>query len=185
MKTIKSLLWEYAQDHSVEHFSLMESERHYLLKGTVNCLLEGKASNINYVVRCTKNWKTRHVYIQNYWGNTKNQISISIDTHQEWKVDNKRIPFASGLTDIDLGITPATNTLPIRRLSLGVNDSQNSTAVWVRFPDLSLQPLSQRYTRLGQNEYAYDSLASGFHAKIQVDLDGIVVSYGNLWQTIP
>ncbi|MEL6525228.1 MAG: putative glycolipid-binding domain-containing protein [Chloroflexota bacterium] len=178
------MLCEYAQDHSVEYFRLMEGERHYLLKGRVNCLLEGQPTNVNYLIRCTRNLETRDVYIQNNWGNTRKQIAIRVDDEQHWKVNNEPLLFASGLIDIDLGITPATNTLPIRRLSLGINDAQDMTAVWVRFPDLSLQPLPQRYTRLGQNEYAYDSLASGFHAKIHVDPDGVVTSYGDLWQSI-
>jgi hypothetical protein len=45
-----------------------------------------------------------------------------------------------------IAVTPATNTLAIRRLSLEVGSSESIIAAWVKFPDLTVQPLSQRYT---------------------------------------
>lgn len=80
-------------------------------------------------------------------------------------------------------MTPATNTLPIRRLKLQVGSGQSVTAAWVKFPELSVQRLSQRYTRLKENTYRYES-DTGFSAEIVVDDLGLVTAYPGGWRRI-
>ena len=55
--------------------------------------------------------------------------------------------------------------------------SAELTAAWVRFPELSVEPLFQRYTRLEERTYLYESLRQGrdvFHARLEVDAAGLV-----------
>ena len=47
-----------------------------------------------------------------------------------------------GCPDVDLAVTPATSTLPVRRLDLGIGNREAVTAAWIKFPGLELQPLS-------------------------------------------
>jgi len=84
--------------------------------------------------------------------------------------------------DVDLGMTPSTNTLPIRRLELAKGQSAELIAVWVRFPELTVEPLRQRYSRLEERRYRYESLDSGFSADLEVDELGLVTSYSGLWE---
>jgi hypothetical protein len=84
---------------------------------------------------------------------------------------------------VDLAITPATNTLPIRRLQLQVGHSESVTAAWVKVPELTVQPLPQRYTRLTKNSYRYES-SNGFSAEIFVDDLGLVITYSGGWEQI-
>ncbi len=90
----------------------------------------------------------------------------------------------SGCADVDLGFTPATNTLPIRRLDLPIGAQSEITAAWVKFPELTVQPLNQRYTRLSGTLYCYESLENGFRAEIEVDDEGLVVRYAGGWERI-
>jgi uncharacterized protein len=84
---------------------------------------------------------------------------------------------------VDLAVTPATNTLPIRRLDLQIGHSASVTAAWIRFPELEIQPLSQRYTRLAKNTYRYES-DPGFSTEIRVDDLGLVTYYRGGWERI-
>ncbi len=101
-----------------------------------------------------------------------------------WRVDGVHWPALDGLADVDLGVTPATNTLPIRRLGLAVGEQAEITAAWVRFPELTVAPLAQRYTRLDRGRYLYESIASGFQAVLEVDGDGVAITYQNLWRRV-
>ncbi|PSR22196.1 MAG: hypothetical protein C7B45_07425 [Sulfobacillus acidophilus] len=92
-------------------------------------------------------------------------------------------PFQACL-DVGIGVTPSTNTLPIRRLDLDVGESQDCWATWVRFPDLTLHALAQRYTRLSSDVYRYESLQSGFQATLRVDDHGIIQQYTGLWSVL-
>jgi hypothetical protein len=50
--------------------------------------------------------------------------------------------------DVDISITPFTNTLPIGRLKLHTGESQEILAVYICMPDLAISTDRQRYTCL-------------------------------------
>lgn len=87
-----------------------------------------------------------------------------------------------GLADLDLSITPSTNTAPIRRLALQTGDAVEITAAWIRFPELDLVPLRQIYRRIATNTYDYEAPDLGFRTVLDCDGDGIVTNYHGLWR---
>jgi uncharacterized protein len=78
-----------------------------------------------------------------------------VSNERVWHNKGSMVSFAKGWSDVDLEVTPSTNTIPIRRLDLKVGESQEVNAVWVRFPSLELEPLRQQYTRHDENHYRY------------------------------
>lgn len=101
-----------------------------------------------------------------------------------WLFNGEPQPRLANCQDVDIGVTPATNTLPIRRIGLQVRASQTFSAAWVRFPDLTVEPLAQRYTGLSSDVYRYESLQSGFQSTLRVDEQGIVQDYFGLWSIL-
>ena len=91
-----------------------------------------------------------------------------------------RLP--AGCDDIDLGWTPATNTIPIRRLGLELGETSTITAAWVRFPELDVVCNRQRYTRLTNSRWRYES--GDYDVELVADgASGLVLAYGDdLWQ---
>ncbi|MBF5032348.1 putative glycolipid-binding domain-containing protein [Micromonospora sp. ANENR4] len=87
--------------------------------------------------------------------------------------------------DVDLGGSPLTNTLPIRRIGLGRLPADLATAVtvaWVLLPGLAVVPAEQVYTSLGPGRVRY---ASGtFTADLEVDPEGFVVRYPGLAERV-
>ena len=69
-------------------------------------------------------------------------------------------------------------------IELGVGESSKVTTLWLRFPELSLQPLAQEYTRLAENRYQYHSFPHDFTAELTVDEAGLVVDYGDLFTRV-
>jgi hypothetical protein len=98
-----------------------------------------------------------------------------------WRVDGTPAPDLDGCTDVDITSTPFTNTLPIQRLNLAVGDTHVIKAAWLEVPELAVQSLDQRYTRLpsegGNDRYEYQSLPEGATYQLIVDSDGIVIDY--------
>ncbi|MDQ3227137.1 MAG: putative glycolipid-binding domain-containing protein, partial [Chloroflexota bacterium] len=76
------------------------------------------------------------------------------------------------------------NTLPIRRLAPAIGDAVGVTAVWVSFPELTIEPLPQRYIRLDERRYRYESDGGAFVTEIAVDDLGLVVTYDGGWRRI-
>jgi hypothetical protein len=90
----------------------------------------------------------------------------------------------AGAIDVDFSASPFTNTLPIRRLDLDVDDEADLVAAYLSFPDLELLPDPQRYTRLDEDRYRFESLDSDFAADLTVDARGFVLEYSGLFERL-
>ncbi len=186
MPSVQSVLWERPEAHSLEYFKLVTLPDRYMLEGTVVLPLEKFPTRITYKVECDPGWKTRSVDIHQERASEVKRLTLEVgqDQVQVWRVAGSVVPFATGFFDVDLEITPATNTLPIRRLALQEGQSAQVEAVWVRFPSLSVERLQQRYTRIEHNRYQYEGLSSGYQTQLEVDESGIVISYFGVWRQV-
>jgi hypothetical protein len=160
---------------SLEHFILRERT----LEGRIVAKTHGFAIASRYFIQCDESWMTRRVSVHVVRDTEATEIAMTVDAQQRWTVDGAHRPEFDGLADVDLSITPSTNTLPVHRLDLGVGESKAVTAVWLRFPSLEIVALEQRYTRIGELRYRYQS--PNFAADVEVDESGLVVRYGDVW----
>jgi hypothetical protein len=154
------------------------------LHGTVVMPLNGTPSVVTYRVETDAAGITRSARIALQQGDARRRLSLRRDAHGHWTRDGDGVASLDGLADVDIGVTPSTNTLPLRRLHLPVGSARVLTAVWIRLPKLTTEPLTQRYTRLAARRYRYESLASGFAAELSVDDDGVVVDYEGVWRRL-
>jgi uncharacterized protein len=176
---LKTLFWKSAEEGSLEHFSLYKTSEHYVLEGIVLCSYS-VPTRIDYKVTASFDWQTQSVAVSMVGAEYKH-LRLEVNPKQEWLLNGQRLEAFTGFIDIDLGITPSTNTLPINRLHLAVGESAELTAVWIRFPELTLEPLAQRYTRLSENSYKYENADGSFSADLVVDELGVVEFYGKIW----
>ena len=106
-----------------------------------------------------------------------------------WQVDGAQAPELDGCLDLDIQVTPFTNTLPIRRLDLAAGEIADLRAVYVPLPDPVPVPAAQSYACLrprGRSGglFRYESRASGFGADLPVDSGGFVVDYPDSFRRI-
>ncbi len=92
--------------------------------------------------------------------------------------------FAEAL-DCDLAFSPLTNTMPIRRHHLDEREGTETLLMaWVSVPDLAVTPSRQHYTHLERRSdgatVRYESDSRDFVADLDVDRDGVVLSYPGL-----
>jgi hypothetical protein len=78
--------------------------------------------------------------------------------------------------DVDLGGSPLTNTLPLKRLRL--TGTATVATAWVLPPSLAVVREEQTYTRLSENRVRYAS--DSFEADIELDERGYVRDYPGL-----
>ena len=76
-----------------------------------------------------------------------------------------------------------TNTPPLVRLGLAVEESAEIPVLWVRIPELVVEVVTQRYERLppadGLDRYRFSFTSDGDPVHLlTVDEDGLVVDYG-------
>jgi hypothetical protein len=112
------------------------------------------------------------------------RFEFAADGAGNWERNGVVVPAVAGALDIDLGFTPATNTLPIRRLALEVGASAPVQSAWLRFPELRFERLDQTYTREAELMFRYRATVDGepFVARLDTDAFGRVLRYEGLWE---
>ncbi|HSL70199.1 MAG TPA: putative glycolipid-binding domain-containing protein [Longimicrobiales bacterium] len=181
---LHDVLWQRPDLPALEHCRLWQHDSNFSLTGLVLTRANDAPVEIQYTVICSADWRTRAAHIAMHRGDHIDRVTVAVDDSQTWRSNGKELTFANGLFDIDLGFSPSTNALPIRRLKLEIGGSKPVTAVWVRFPDLAVLTLEQRYTRLSADRYRYESANGSFVAELEVDHHGLVVTYGRWWERI-
>jgi uncharacterized protein len=180
----RSLLWTRHDRVSLEHFQLQETSAGIRLSGTILTIEGTQPLRVQYTVQCDRGWATRSVGVDCTHGAASRELELIVDDQKRWWSEGKEIAAVAGCIDVDISLSPSTNTLPIRRLSLAPGGESDVVAAWIRFPDLVIEPLPQRYVRTGENLYRYASDGGAFTADIEVDELGLVVSYPPAWERV-
>jgi hypothetical protein len=154
------------------------------LAGQVILVEDGVPLAISYRVECDGEGRTaRAAVTMRRQGAVAGRLLVR-SAEGRWTLEGTPAPALDGLDDVDLSITPSTNTLPLRRLRLGVGEEAAVTAAWVRFPLLDVVPLRQTYRRVSAMAFAYAAPDHDFAADLECDGEGVVTSYGALWRRV-
>lgn len=149
------------------------------LVGTVLGAETGLPVRIEYRVLTDRSGLTTAAHVRDLRGFETRTVVLERTAKGAWTVDGAPARGLRGCTDVDLGCSPSTNTLPIRRLRLAIGAERTIQAAWVRFPELTVVKAAQSYTRL--DEYTYRYTSGDFSAELTVDDDGLVGEYA-VWR---
>lgn len=183
-RLMRSVAWQRLDRPGMEYCELRSVRRGAEIAGAVVLLDEAVPVHLRYSVVCDAEWSTREARVTLIRDGTVRALTLRVDSQGRWWRGEVEVPEVRGCTDVDLAFTPSTNTLPIRRLGLNVGESRDVTAAWVRFPDLEVEPLPQRYVRLGETRYRYESRGGTFTAEVETDDLGLVTDYPPGWRRV-
>ncbi|MGH3005938.1 MAG: putative glycolipid-binding domain-containing protein [Gaiellaceae bacterium] len=175
---MSDVLWVSSQG-GMERCVLERTEGGRRLRGTALLAVEGAPVEARYTVDIDPSWRTTDVsvVVEFAGGDVREPALLG----ELWS-GKERPPELEGCLDVDLGFSPSTNTLPIRRLGLPVGEAADVAAVWLRWPDLTVERLDQRYDRIGRDLYRYSS--GRFSSVLKVDEEGLVLEYGDYWRVV-
>ena len=175
-----TLNWFSSELKSSEYFTSVTAEDGHRLEGDVVLPAADAPARIAYRLEVDAQWRTRHVRADIDRAGERRHIELTADGNGGWQHVDPPVADLTGCLDVDLGWTPATNTLPIRRLQLDVGEERTIDIAWVRFPEMTLERVAQTYRRLDERSWQYSS--GSFTAKLEVDAHGYVLRYGSdLW----
>ena len=178
----QSILWRGIVLLGHEACRLFSQDSHWHLEGTAVFSHEGRPCRLDYQIVCDAAWRTLSASVEGWIGNTVIDIWIRTDPAGGWRLNEVEQPDVMGCIDVDLNFSPSTNLLPIRRLDLALGETAEVKATWLRFPSFKLEPLSQKYQRLDESTYRYESAGGQFVAELKVNRSGFVVDYPGIWQ---
>lgn len=146
------------------------------LRGHTSAVENGQAYAVRYDIAFDDHWRTREArVVSDSVAGTRETVLIS-DGEGRWTVDGESAPQLDGLIDVDIEASACTNTLPVHRLPLLLDEVTEAPAAYVRALDLSVTRLSQTYRRLDDRRYDYTSEAD-FRAVLEYDSAGLIIDY--------
>ncbi|WP_257461873.1 putative glycolipid-binding domain-containing protein [Archangium lipolyticum] len=168
-----------------EHLVLREVSGALTAHSTVEGVSDqGRRFSLRYFLRTDSACRVREVELALLGSDAR--LSLRSDGAGQWSDDKGRSqPELDGCIDVDISVTPFTNTLPIRRLGLAPDASDDIAVVYLDVPSLSTRRCRQRYTSLGPALYLFESLETGFRAELPVDPASLVLDYPGLFRRLP
>jgi uncharacterized protein len=110
------VVWRNVAAHGSDHCSLWQIGRSWLLQGTAIAVLKDSRPMLaDYPIECDQLWHTRRAAAIWLTGSTTRSIDLTVEASGVWRNPGEELPVLGQCSDIDLAVTPATNTLPIRR----------------------------------------------------------------------
>jgi hypothetical protein len=157
-------------------------------------------ARVSYQLSCDASWRFTALRITVTGAAGSRTLDLTASQDGRWMADGQPRRDLDGCTDIDISLTPLTNTLPIRRLSWSATRQHHLHVAYVSVPGLDVRKAEQRYTLLtppalqgtGQRDQVAPAWAdtvfcyqSGtYRADLPVDSDGLVIDYPGGWQRV-
>lgn len=176
--------WRDWEGTGIEHLVLAKGAEDVVAESVLLGAAEtGMLFAVRYRIRCDSSWRVRELSIS-LIGDAR-RFELLSDGAGTWQNDaGIPMPELSGAVDVDLTVTPFTNTLPIRRLDLAIGAAAEIVVVYVDLPNLTVITEPQRYTRIGDRRYRFESLDGSFTRDIEVDEHGLVNTYPGLFHRV-
>jgi hypothetical protein len=139
---------------------------------------------LTYALDAADGWVTRRLAVRLADASgAERSVLLEHDGAGAWRVDGEDVAALDGALDCDLGFSPLTNLMPLRRHGLHERAGDVELLMaWVDVPSLAVIPYRQRYTHVARRRVRFASidLHEGFTAELEVDADGLIVHYPQL-----
>jgi uncharacterized protein len=180
-KLEQTIVWRRLDAPGHDGCALWSRADGWRIEGTALFSLDGVPCHLNYEVDCDAKWRARVANVDGWMGTAPVELEIIGIPEQRWMLNGAEQAEASGCVDLDLGFTPATNLIALRRLALETGEESDAPAAWLGFPDPKLTRLEQHYRRVSRERYDYRSPGVGYAACLDVTETGFVTHYPGLW----
>ncbi|WLA02685.1 putative glycolipid-binding domain-containing protein [Xanthomonas translucens] len=129
MHTVASILWRRLDAPGHDACRLQRNASAWQLDGAAVFRLEhGRIGQLQYRVQCDLHWHTQRGTVRGWLGGGTVDLAIARDVRGHWKLNGRPVADVSHCIDLDLGFTPATNLLQLRRLRLAVGEGADAPA---------------------------------------------------------
>jgi uncharacterized protein len=179
-----TILWKGLQNNSLEFCSISYNTNVIKVESTVISSFETGFCSPQYLLIINKDWSIQSFEIDCRFAGDKNNWVVKGIRNDHWIINNKPIPAFNECIDIDISLTPFTNTLPINRLHLLNGRAAIINVLYIDIEKRTITAKEQRYTKLENNKYKFETLPKDFEAVINVNSAGIVTNYPGLFTMV-
>ena len=184
MTIIASAFWRRLDLPGHEASRLQRTDAGWRLEGMAVFRHEAGPASLAYAVDCAADWQAMAGQVHGMLGERRIDYAV-VRRDGVWALNGAVVPGLDHLVDLDIGFTPATNLLPLRRVPIADGETAELPAAWLDIDAGTLTELAQTYQRRGAHAYWYEAPRFGYQALLEFAPDGFVRRYPNLWEAEP
>lgn len=181
---VRDVYWTPWEGPGVEHLHMTDHGDRIAAFGLILRPLGDQHVRIRIGYHTDALWNTRRVMVALATAEEDHprKVVLEGDGEGRWRLMEQEAPQFEGCRDVDIEVSPFSNTVPIRRLNLRPGQSAEIGTVYVPLPSLEPRLVRQRYTCLEPlgplgGAFEYENLESGVTAELKIDGDGLVKDY--------
>jgi hypothetical protein len=180
--------WRHCESRSGFEVVFLSGPPDRRLEGDTAAVEAGDAWAVHYIVELDDGWMTKSARVTGRSPVGRHAVKLETDGRGRWRIDGRPAAHLDGCLDVDLESSCLTNALPVHRLALDVGQGAEAPAAYVRAPDLRVERLEQRYTRLedldGAQRYHYEAPSFEFECDLTYDRAGLVLAYPGIGRRV-
>ena len=180
----QNILWKGIENDSLENCMVNFTNEGSVINSTIIGKGQDLIYKVVYHIKTNQLWETTYLEIEFQLGDNIKTVRFRSDGKGNWTTNGKPVEAFNGCIDVDITLTPFTNSLPINRLKLAVNEVKQIKVLYLNVLNQEISSVYQKYTRLSANEYKFETVPNDFEAIIETDELGLVVSYPQLFRRL-
>src|SRR5436190_1246392 len=137
-----NILWSGIEYYSLEN-CIVDSDDSIIVNSTIVGFYNEKIYRIEYLIRLNKSWETYYCLIKSQFNDEIKELEFEKDQNK-WSLNGKYIDSFDGCTDVDIPLTPLTNSLPINRLKLSLGQEENIDIIYIDLLEDSIKHVKQK-----------------------------------------
>ncbi|MBV9788705.1 MAG: putative glycolipid-binding domain-containing protein [Chloroflexi bacterium] len=184
----RHIVWHRWEEPGIEHLYLREAHDRVVVDSMIVGVIDEQLMRLRYEVQCDAAYQFQAVHVQMLQP-FQRTLTLTRSHDGTWRDGEQKIlPEFADAFEIDLTVSPFTNTLPIRRLSPHIDQPVEILVAYIDLPAFSIRPERQlytlTYTSSAYNIYRFEQPSIEYTQDIRVDSQGYVIDYPGLFQRV-
>jgi len=176
-----NILWSGIEYYSLENCIVETTPDSVMINSIIIGLYNETIYRVRYDIVLDNDWSTNSCIIEARINNQFKKIELVKD-RGSWFLNGKIHPEFDGCSDVDIPLTPLTNSLPINRLKLNVGDEAKVDIIYIDLLEDAIKHVKQQYRRIKSDIFKYENIPNDFEAEIKLDSAGFVIDYPQLFK---
>ena len=179
----RNIIWKGFDDESLE-FCRIDFQELITVKSTIVGCSADVPFKVDYELEMSTDWIISNFSIKAYLDNIEHAISLNHNGYGNWFRNGLEWKHLEGCLDIDISLTPFTNSLPINRIKSGLHEKTSIQVVYIDVLSFDIRKEFQYYQLLESSKYNFSNNDGSFTADIIVDELNLVKHYPGLFERL-
>jgi uncharacterized protein len=178
------ILWKSEQYQSLENCVIKEIDGSLTVDSSISGLADKTNFSLEYAININSRWETTSFHLKILLPEKKEELEFIRHDNYTWNLNGNRIGELDNCIDIDISLTPFTNTLPIKRLNFDESNRNLIKVLYIDVLEREVKAVNQSYTKLSSTRYKFENVPNDFEAHIELDQNGFVEHYPGLFERV-